>query len=70
MTEGGRRPSGARILLFTSDEWLRTRDYRYALVGNGPLVVLKASGDLYQLGTGRSVDDKIVAFEARLSSHS
>jgi hypothetical protein len=63
-----RERAAAWVFVFTSDEWLRTRDVRHALAGNGPLVVLKASGDLYALGTAKSIDDEIAAFEAWLSS--
>ncbi|SDN68355.1 Immunity protein 35 [Streptomyces wuyuanensis] len=38
------------IVSWQSDEYLRTRDHRHALVGNGPYLVDKADGSLHQIG--------------------
>jgi len=48
------------------DEYLRTRDIQYALGGNGPLIVLRATGALYGLGTATSFEAQCAAFERNL----
>ena len=48
---------------WTADDYIRTGDVAHALGGNGPLVVLKDSGELYGLGTGRPLDVECAELE-------
>ena len=50
------------------DEYLRTRDIRYALAGMGPLIVLKATGELFALGTATPFEQQCADFERTILS--
>lgn len=52
--------------LWQSDKYLRTHDRSHALVGNGPLVVVATTGDLWQLGTGHAFEESVARLEQRL----
>jgi hypothetical protein len=49
------------IFFYTSRKYLETRDIRYAVAGNGPIIVNKHNGDLVRCGTSggfqRWIDD-------------
>jgi hypothetical protein len=46
-----------------SDEFLRTGDVAHAYGGNGALIVMKSSGDLWMLGTALPVERMLADFE-------
>lgn len=48
---------------WTTDDYIRTGDIMHALAGNGPLVVLKDSGELYGLGSAKTLEAECVDFE-------
>lgn len=52
------------IYFYTSRRWLETRSIEYAIGGNGPLVVLRETGEIVTLGTARTSEEEIAAFEA------
>jgi hypothetical protein len=51
------------VFSYTSRLWFETRDIAYGIAGNGPVVVLADSGAVVALGTARSAEDEIAAFE-------
>ncbi len=48
---------------WNSDRYLETLDVMYALGGNGPLIVLRATGELHALGTALPFDQLCANFE-------
>jgi len=52
------------VVFYTSEKWLATGDFRYAIAGNGPIVVLKDSGEMIPLGTARPVEDYLLQIES------
>lgn len=51
------------IYFYNSRRFLETRDMIHGIAGNGPLVVLAASGEVVTLGTARRSEDAIREFE-------
>ena len=47
----------AWIVSYQSEEWLRTRDLRSSLVGNGPYLVDRIDGGLHRIGSARPAAD-------------
>jgi hypothetical protein len=54
------------IFYWTSRPWHEARDFRYALVGNGPIIVSRVDGALYHCGTAPPLEDRIREQEQRL----
>ena len=51
-----------------SEEYMRTRDERNRLLGSGPTVVLKNTGEVFPLGTGWDWDGGLARFEQSLAT--
>lgn len=59
-----RKPYGW-IFFWDSHLAMTTHDPRYFIAGNGPVVVLARDRTVHFLGTARSVESEIAAFEHR-----
>jgi hypothetical protein len=57
------RRSYGWVLFYNSRQFIETGNILYAFGGNGPLVVLDASGEVASLPTYQSYDDSIRGFE-------
>jgi Immunity protein 35 len=57
------------VFFFTSRRWLESGELRYALAGNSPVLVERASGKLISLGTARSAESYIAAYEETGNPH-
>src|SRR5262249_30229188 len=49
---------------FNSERWFQTRDFGDALYGFGPIVVNKADGTVWTMGTATPVEDQLAAYAA------
>jgi hypothetical protein len=49
--------------LFQSKEWLKSRDWRHALVGSGGFIVERADGRIYEFGSAYSLERNFAAYE-------
>ena len=56
------RPFGW-VFFYNSQQFLETQDLKYALAGNGPLIVDKRDARVLQLGTAYPVDEYIEHYE-------
>lgn len=54
------------VFQWQSKRYVETGDQEFLLFGNGPIAVSKASGKIYQLGTGRSVEEEISQLERKI----
>jgi hypothetical protein len=52
------------VFFFNSKRYVETGDDRYALYGNGPIVVTKADGQVHQIGTAFPLDHYLRRFES------
>ena len=52
------------VFFYTCQKYLETRDFRYLLAGNGPIIFDHRTEKLYQLGTVSPPDDQIRRWEA------
>lgn len=50
------------VFFYNSEAYLLRKDEKHRLLGNAPIIVDKISGQLYFLGTAKSVDDYIEEF--------
>jgi Immunity protein 35 len=57
------------VFFYTSRKWLESSDARYALAGNAPVLVERATGKLIALGTARSAESYIATYEATGNPH-
>ena len=53
------------IFFYNSKRYIETKDPLDALGGNGPFVVLRADGAIYQLGSAREPEVYIYEFELK-----
>lgn len=53
------------IFFYESKIHLETGNYRYSLVGGGPLLIEKSDGSFHYLGTRLDVDDAIKEYEKK-----
>lgn len=51
------------VFFYNSETFIKTKDVRYALVGNAPIVVTKA-GKLYETGTAYPLEFYLNEFES------
>ncbi|TVZ40861.1 immunity protein 35 of polymorphic toxin system [Alteromonadaceae bacterium 2753L.S.0a.02] len=51
------------VFFYTSEKWHTTRELRYAVVGNAPLIVEKDSGNLFVTGTAMPIENYIQRYE-------
>ena len=49
-------------------EYLATKNFRFSLLGNGPIIVDKQDGAVYLLTTAVSAEKSVAAFEERYKS--
>ncbi len=51
------------LVFYTSREFFKTNDLRYAVAGNAPYIVLRKNGDVLETGTAYPIDHYIKRFE-------
>lgn len=54
------------VFFFNSKTYLETEDYRYALAGNGPVIVNKHDATIEFFGTYKPPSEFIAEYESRL----
>jgi Immunity protein 35 len=57
------------VFFHTSKKWLETHDIRYAIAGNSPLIVERASGKIIDTGTAMPIERYIENYERFGSPH-
>jgi Immunity protein 35 len=57
------------VVYWTSRPWHETRDFRHAIAGNGPYLVSREGGTLFETGTAPPIEERILAAERRLQDH-
>jgi hypothetical protein len=57
------------VFFYTSKRWQETKDIRYALAGNAPIIINKSTGKLFETGTAYPVEHYIQAYERTGSPH-
>jgi len=57
------------VFFHTSKKWEETNDIRYAIAGNSPLIVEKATGKLIPTGTARNIEYYIENYERTGNPH-
>jgi len=57
------------VFFYTSKLWLETREVRYALAGNAPILIEKESGTMHVLGTAHPVEAYIASYERTGDPH-
>jgi Immunity protein 35 len=55
------------VFFYTSERYLKTRDFRYALAGNAPYIVNRHTGEIHVTGTAQPVEHYIAEYERRLA---
>jgi hypothetical protein len=55
------------VFFYNSERYLRTRELRYALVGNAPYIVNRHTGEVRVTGTAHPIDYYIAEYEAELA---
>ena len=58
------------VFFYASKKWMETRDIRYAIAGNAPLIVEKNSGNVIPTGTAYSTKKYIENYELTGDPHS
>jgi hypothetical protein len=53
------------VFFWNSKEFLQTRDFNAALMGNAPVIVSKLDGSLVETGTGRPWEHYVKRYERR-----
>jgi len=54
------------VFYWTSRPWHETGDFQYAIAGNGPILISRADGALYQCGSAAPLEERIQEQEQRL----
>jgi hypothetical protein len=57
------------VVYWRSRPWHGTRDFRHAIAGNGPYLVCREDGALFETGTAPPIEQRIREAEHRLQSH-
>lgn len=52
------------IFYYNSKRWLETRERAYALMGSGPIVVEKKTGEVFTFPGSQPVADSVAEYEA------
>ncbi|MDB4946731.1 MAG: hypothetical protein JWP97_6265 [Labilithrix sp.] len=55
------------VFFYNSRRYVETRDIFQSVAGNGPVVVLAATGEAVRLGSARRPEEEIAAFEKQRS---
>ena len=58
------RPFGW-VFFYNSKKFLETGIFRYRLLGNGPIIVNKATGTIESCGTGETTEETIENYEKK-----
>jgi hypothetical protein len=53
------------IFFYSTQKYVESGDFQYALAGNGPIIVEKANGEVHRLGTAKPTEEVIGEFESR-----
>ena len=53
------------VFIYQSADYLRTRDFRDAVVGNAPFLVRRADGQVIVFGTADSIESYLDEYEKR-----
>lgn len=56
------------VFFYTTAKSLTSKEMRYRLAGNGPVVVTRSEGKIYELTSGLSVEKAISQFEESIES--
>ena len=56
---------GGWVFFYTTEQYRRTRDPRFLIGGNAPLLVEKESGSLHELGTARPLSAYLKPYERK-----
>ena len=51
------------VFFYDSKQHVETKEFRYALAGNAPIVVTRADGELHETGTAFPLDHYLKQFE-------
>lgn len=57
------------VFFYTSKLWLETREVRYVLAGNAPILIERESGTMHVLGTARPIEAYIASYERTGDPH-
>lgn len=57
------------VFFYTSRKWFETKDIKYAIAGNAPIIVEKDTGKLITTGTAHSIEYYIQNYEESGSPH-
>jgi hypothetical protein len=57
------------VFFFSSKKWMETNDTKYAIAGNAPIIVEKATGKLITTGTARETEYYIENYERTGNPH-
>ena len=57
------------VVYWTSRPWHETRDIRHAIAGNGPYLVGREDGVLFETGSCPPIEERIREAEQRLQAH-
>ncbi len=68
ITETQERETGW-LVYWTTRQWHETRDIRHAIAGNGPYLVCREDGTLFETGTVPPIEERIRDAERRLQAH-
>ena len=52
------------LFIFNTAEYLRTRDRRFRLIGNGPLLVRREDGSVIEFSSAYDSEEALAAYEA------
>ena len=54
------------VFFYSTDRYVETGDFRYALVGNAPVIVNRYTGERIITGTGKPIEQYIRKYERQL----
>jgi hypothetical protein len=57
------------LFCYTSRPWHETRDIRYAIAGNAPLLVSREDGTMVPTGTAAPFEERVREAEQKLRAH-
>lgn len=57
------------VFFYTSKKWYETKNIKYAVAGNAPLIVLRENGQVLVTGTAHATEHYIERFEATGDPH-
>ncbi|MES2635043.1 MAG: YrhB domain-containing protein [Pseudomonadota bacterium] len=57
------------VFFYTSRLWHATQEFQYAIAGNAPFLIERATGRVHELGTALAVENYIAAYERTGDPH-